>query len=91
MEKIKFEIDINQWKNDIASIAGKYISGEMRADLDETGSGGFWDLADEIIDTFESDGVKFDDDLRDSIQDDLYMNLKNISKEIVREKIEEVL
>jgi len=85
------EIDITQREDVIANLACKYLTGELRADTDETGSGGFWDLANDMINEFENFGIKFLDYKRDIIQDDIYMELKNISKEIIKRKVEKAL
>jgi len=71
-----FEIsfDLSAYKKEIKEIAVKYLKGELSAANDETGTGGFWDLAAKIIDDNCSFFWKFP--FSCEIQDFLYMKLK---------------
>ena len=81
---LSFSFDLSGYKEEVKEIAKKYLSGELSSATDETGTNGFWDLAEKIIDENCPFFWKFSWSF--CLQDFLYDKLKEYSK-IIYSKI----
>lgn len=82
---VSLKFDLTKYKKDILKITKKYILGEISKESDESGTGGFWDLADKIITSNIS--YVWNYSWSCELQDFLYMKLKEYARIIIKELI----
>ena len=93
-KKIDLKVDLSKYKNEIKQIAIRYLKGDLDSNNDESGAGGFWDLANNIIswDFSFLDEMVFKEKEIDMVNldefiDFIYIKLKEYAVKILKETL----